>query len=108
MDLAYDWFATHFWDSDDYMECLNEGTAAGKITIPEPYNKYFKISDADPSSEGYEVGEELPDYHCHFLALLDPKKAEVEDIYPILTDDPEDPVVEDVMGRLIPVELPLN
>lgn len=108
IDLAYDWFATHFWDSDDYMECLTEDTDVSKITIPKPYNKYFKISDEDPSLEGYEVGEELPEYHCRFLALLEPKKEEVEDIYPILTDDPDYPVVEDIMGRLTPVELPFD
>ena len=59
------------------------------------------------SEDDFQPGEEIPGYDCHFLAFLVPKEKYEDkiDIYPILTDDPDYPVVEIAGGRLYPVEI---
>lgn len=89
-------------------KCRNKKLAEGKRNnpVPKPFNKYFEI-DLSDSEDDFQPGEEIPGYDCHFLAFLVPKeKYEDEiDIYPILTDDPDYPVVEIAGGRLYPVEI---
>lgn len=74
------------------------------VRIPKPFNKYFEVCPPDDADD-FQVGDEIDG--CHFVAWLVPKeKYEDEiDVYPMLTDDPDYPVVELVGGRLYPVEL---
>ncbi len=74
--------------------------------IPAPFRKYFDLSVSD-SEDDFQPGEEIEGYGCHFLGFLDPKEKyeDIIDIYPILTDDPNYPVVEIAGGRLFPVDI---
>ena len=81
-------------------------SAEKNIRIPKPFNKYFEVCPPDDADD-FQAGDEIDGYGCHFVAWLAPKeKYEDEiDVYPMLTDDPDYPVVELAGGRLYPVEL---
>lgn len=76
------------------------------IKIPSPYNKIFRCSEeVDEQEKGdwlYKEGDIIEGYDCHFIAYLEPID-KTNECYPILTDDPEFPVVELIGGRLYPV-----
>lgn len=84
-----------------------EEAVEDQIKIPKPFNKYFEIDNSglDPN---YDImpGDEIEDYGCHLIGYLYPKKKYENkiDMSPILTDDPDYPVVELAGGRLYPVD----
>lgn len=90
---------------DNLMESLKE--SIDEIKIPAPYDKRFMISDYEDEFADYQPGDEIDGYGCHLLAYLQPIDEE-DEVYPILTDDPDYPVCELVRDRLIPVDMEDN
>lgn len=74
--------------------------------VPEPFDKYFELY-IPSSEEDFQPGDEIKGYGCKFIGYLEPKpnyKYRLN-MYPILTDDPDYPVVEMAGGRLYPIFL---
>ena len=97
--------AKEYWA--EFNKPLTEGVK--QVIIPKPYDEYFEVDTINVSDDDfydYKPGDEIDGYDCHFIAYLIPKTEEVEDIYPVLTDDPKYPVCELIADRLIPVDLP--
>ena len=78
-----------------------------KIRVPKPFRRIFKIRRKfGRKTEDWEFKkcERIEGYDCHFLAYLKPFRGDLEWM-PILTDDPDFPIVELVNGRLYPVDI---
>lgn len=94
------------WEEKYVNESLNESDEDRNIKIPKPFNRYFIIDNSGLDSTDIQPGEQIDGYDCKLVAYLYPKEKYEDklDIYPILTDDPDYPVVDLVGGRLYPVD----
>ena len=84
---------------------LDEGVDS--VRIPEPYDKYFEVFDYEPDEGEYQIGETIDNYDCKVIAYLAPKPEYEDDcdFLPLLTDDPDFPVVDIVGGRIYPIDV---